>query len=784
MKKQLIIVVSVLITALLLFGVYVIFFQDDTFEESDPFYTLTDEVKAEIEKVEENIDIVFSGTTESKVTLDDSLNRAYKYALQYNEVNSKIDVDFDKDGSYYGIIIKKGSEQKQISFDDFYKSFENGTKFAFDGERLYTNAILSLCEKNEISNIELRALPGYDTDGDTVTSSGLAFLYPNITRNDVLSITVKNQDESYKVYRNVNNDFVFEGAQISDYNQEMLTSLLVNSTFVTSTKVKDPKELSEYGLDSEENATSVITVLTLDDVTHKIIIGKKDPSGFCYYAKYYTKDFVYMIRASDFEVAVLQPLTKYLLPKLVVGISSAEDANAINNVVMDFNDENISIKAMNYAQLYTSSNLKALKDANIVNAFTNKIYFEGTYTSWVETPVLGGFTTTDGKSVYLEVPLANYGKVGDYKVSFGILKDEDNHAFLPKKISAKISVDGDKFTSIDIGDISFSQGNKEIKTYSFNFHSDEHVQYVRVYFETDINKYIVLDELTVYVDGIDAHPGEGIVGGWKLVSPGEYIPEGKNFIFPNYNFTNEFVQKVAVLMGDSVVDYGITSKQGDPDKLIKEKLEKYGLDKPEKHVSFVLKGRKQDIYFSHLNENGKYYCYSVISVEKDGEVEKLCWDIIAEVSLETAPWLSWDHLDFLEQSLVSMMINTIDTITLTFDEKDYIFNLEKNNEGKVSRVTIDGKEVDLKNFRYLYQWVISINLKGEYNEGDGIPSEVFKIKINSKTKSPELIFYRVTTSKAYYTIDGQGSNYVMMDSINTVKDNLKLLLEGKEVHHR
>ena len=54
-----------------------------------------------------------------------------------------------------------------------------------------------------------------------------------------------------------------------------------------------------------------------------------------------------------------------------------------------------------------------------------------------------------------------------------------------------------------------------------------------------------------------------------------------------------------------------------------------------------------------------------------------------------------------------MYIDKIDTIEMEFDNTTYLFNLEKGSDGKLSRVTCNGKEVDVQNFRYLYVSVLS-----------------------------------------------------------------------------
>lgn len=782
MKKQLIIVGVALVLALLLFGAYIIYSNSTEYVAPTDPYTLTDAVKAEIEKVDKKIQIIISGASESSIITNTTNNHMFSLATAMTEANDKITISFDETGSFSGVIIKSDNEEKQIPYEDMFKKLEDGTKYAFDGERLYTNAILSLCGMNELSNIGLHALDGYDTDGDTVVAStGNPFMYPSFDKSNILSITVRNQYGNYKAYLASNGSFYFDGAEILSYDEELFASLVINARYVvTLGKVKNPLELSAYGLEDEETCTAVLTVVTLDKTTQKILIGDKTPSGDSYYAKSANKDFIYLLSASEIETAVLGPVEAYFTANLVNGISSQNDVYNVDDVTIDFLDEGFSLKADVYALMFTSNNISPYTDDDIVTIFTNKVKFNGTYSNWHEISTLGGFTSSDGKAVYLEAPIAKYGTNGKYTVSFGLLRDEDNSAYLPNGISASYSVDGKTFKDLDVSGVSFSQGNKELKNYSFDFQSDEHVLFVRVYFNTDNGKYIVLDELNVSVDGVDAQPYEGITGGWKLVSPTEYIPEGKNFIFPNTEFTSDFILNLSTLVGDRVVEIGLSTNPYDANTIKKEMLVEYGLDKPEKHASYVFNDIRTDVYFSHVNENGNYYCYSTLTSDD----MYVCMDIIAEISIDTAPWLGWDILDFQEQQLFSMYINSIDTLTLTFDGKDYRFVLEKDDAGELTRVTIDGQEVDLQNFRYLYISILQVDLKDEYTADSNTGEEILKLKIESSSKSPEIIFYRVTTSKVYYTIDGSGQNYVLIDSLNTIKRNLKLLIAGEEVPHR
>ena len=80
---------------------------------------------------------------------------------------------------------------------------------------------------------------------------------------------------------------------------------------------------------------------------------------------------------------------------------------------------------------------------------------------------------------------------------------------------------------------------------------------MRVHFDLPADGYVVLDELTPYASGKDAIPEDTVTSIWKLVSPTEYIPAGKNFAYPDATAFNDFVYGLTTLVGDRVVEYNL-----------------------------------------------------------------------------------------------------------------------------------------------------------------------------------------------------------------------------------
>lgn len=175
---------------------------------------------------------------------------------------------------------------------------------------------------------------------------------------------------------------------------------------------------------------------------------------------------------------------------------------------------------------------------------------------------------------------------------------------------------------------SFEQTDGSYKRYELSFESASPVRWVRVYFDLPDSGYVVLDELTPYASGKDAIPEDTVTSIWKLVSPVEYIPSGKNFAYPDATAFNEFVYGMTTLVGDRVVEYNLDVAL----------LEKYGLTEPELGASYTFNGYTVYLWFSEKNESGNRYCYSsIVGKDDSGEEVTMSTDIIAEISPRPRP---------------------------------------------------------------------------------------------------------------------------------------------------
>ncbi len=784
MKKQIIIMAAVFLVAVII-GVTAIIIANnnkpavDT--ETDSFYILTDSAKELLSDKSISGSMTLGGYSAS----DGEMERLYKFMQAIENASggrltASYTASVDK-----ALTVDVGGKTQSIAYDSVYKRLSDGTAYAFDGESLILNAVCSLAGKENIE-IPLRAMEGFDTDGDTALSTGRPFMYPNISRADVSSISITNKFGSYKAYRDEKTqEFFFLGAEYVGYDKEKFSKLVVNSTYMLSNgKVENPLSFEEYGL-TEDKASCVVLVVTLKGESHKIYIGDKTPSGSEYYARYEGKDFVYRLPASDLDESLMLAESDYLTALLVHPLTETTDIQKITAASIDFVSEGLKITASQFALAELSPNAKSFGEIATSELLVDNKTASGKYTGWKDGAVYGAFSSSDGEECFVQLTLINYASDGEYSVRFGLLRDESTEVYLPRNVGVGFSTDGGKTFTRAEATVKPQHDNQECKTYTLSFKADAPVQYVRLYLELNRGAQVAMDEIRVIGGGEDCQPTDALVGNWKITEPSGYIPEGKNFIYPDSNnFTSTFLGSIGTLVGDKVLESGLASNVYDSKTINQTTLKKYGLDKPDIIASYDFDGWTSTVYFKRDKDDAtKYYAYSteVYHDDKKGDIS-MCTGIIALVTTSTAEWLTWDTVDFIDHNLLSMYIDDIKRFTLTFDGKEYAFDLtDTDGDDKIDTVKIDGKAVDTKNFRYLYVSLISMTLKGEYSPEDDKPAEILRVKIDGYSKSPEIVFYRVSASKAYYTVDGQGKYYVLVDLVNTIKTNVGLLLAGEAV---
>ncbi len=810
MKKQIITVASVALAVILLFVGYTVFLKDNGIQtEGDPFYTLTEDAKNGLSQLKADVEIDLKGYNSA----DDGWVMIQRYASVVAESNKRIDLTQSSGDA--GVTVTVDGKSETIAYDDFFKTLYDGTRYAFDGESLIVNAILDLSGVETLS-IPLRALDGFDTDGDTVTNTGVPFVFPSIQRNEIAYLSINNSHGSYSIYQE-QSKFYFSSSRAVSYDEEKFAMLTTNCRYLVSAGKMDMPEGQDwaaYGLDSAENAEISYSIMTteVDGIydLHTVYVGKLSSSGSYYFGRYiggrfeavgddkdedkliqnFSKDKIYFIPVSTVVGSLALPETDVLSPSIMTPIADTQTLFKLDNIRIDYYDEGISALAKNMSVFNAAKNLSAVDTSSLTKVISDKKSADENYSKYANDwrehlDVFGAFTSSDGKATAIDAALARSSSEGKYKVRFGLLRDEKNGAYMPNRFSIYHSVDRINWIELEDGEIIPSQSDGSIQTYELEFETDAAVKYLRIEFDVPqkANSYVVIDEIRIYADGEDAQPSEAISGTWKLVAPKEYLANGMNYAYLDMTNFNDFVQYIASLEGEKVVACGF-SEDGDasPTLLDKELLAKYGLESPSKHYSFEYAGLVCDVYVSARNEEGKYYAYATYSGEANGKSVVATSDVIVELSEATCDWLGWDFVEFLDHSLFSIYLVDISDITVTFDDTEYKFLISKNDEGALGSVSYNGKSFDTESFKYVYQAMIGIYMQDEYvpEEGDK-PEEYLRLKINTETNSPEIVFYRVSSTKCYFTINGEGSYYALVEEVNAVRDKVLAYIAGETI---
>ena len=279
--------------------------------------------------------------------------------------------------------------------------------------------------------------------------------------------------------------------------------------------------------------------------------------------------------------------------------------------------------------------------------------------------------------------------------------------------------------------------------------------------------YIVKNgEVFVWITYLDddeqkeqAQTGYGV---YKMLAPTDYTPSSTNY--------DAVLQKFAMFTGERVVEMGNTS-----DVMDEETLLKYGIDmqNPAYMVHYTYSGVESEIYFSELQEGDFYYAYS------------LTFNLIAVVPRETANFLEWDIIKFVDRPVFQRNINDVSKIEVITKDVHEVFHLD--GEGQTIQITPEstGKVFDadqLQNFRQFYKVLLSIEME-DYTENRSTDDLFLTLIVTTDAGVvTEYRFYPYSTRRSFYTINGEGEFYCKRDWIEKVESDCLKAARGEAVN--
>lgn len=818
-KNQLILVGAILVIAGLLLGSYFLFFKEK--EPVDPMFVPSEKAMEVLNALEDDVTIELCNMSKSELDPNENeiLYQIYMYADQFADASRHVKLKLNPDEAYNQARVICNNKTVKIPYETFYKVREiDGKAYAFDAEQVLANAVLELTGK-EKQEFDVRALDGFDEDGDDVLASGGVVMFPMVSKNNIGLINVKNENGEYTIYQE-KGAFYFKDCELLQYNEELFASLIVDCRYVvTAGKLENQLDYTQYGLNDLNSLTASFSLMTNPDsqgnmYLHTVWIGSKSASGSYYYALYsgskidasgktvdvFIKPRIYKLPCTNVETNLLLKKEEYFKADLVYGVESVNDCTNADNICLDyyFYDENkpdLSFVVRNFPVIKFSENAASNNTSDPSEVLKDKVGFKGTYTDWLsdeQKSYFIGLNSNDGKPFSITTSITNIASDGKYTVSFGLLKDLDNPTFkalLPDSVAIRYSCDGENYKKYTDATFDFaSQKENTVANYSFTIESEQPVILVELTFTLPKTiGYMVMDGLSVFADGEDAQPNDALTGQWRMISPAQYIPAGKNFAYLDSTNFSEFLYGLCTLQGDKVERVGITThdpeKLGD-DTLNMEILAEYGLDKPAMHFAYDFNSFRTDLYVSSYDEaNGCYYAYSTITGDAYGKGKTVvfCTGMVARLSPATASWLEWDPVEYIDHSLVGMFVYDIRNMKITTGGKTYDIKVEADGK-ELTSVLLNGEARDEQNFRYLYLSIVQLNLKAEYEHSEGEkPEEYLRIRIQSTSDVKEYVFYRVSSSKAYYTINGEGSYYCLVSALRNVISKAEQFEAGKDL---
>ena len=226
-----------------------------------------------------------------------------------------------------------------------------------------------------------------------------------------------------------------------------------------------------------------------------------------------------------------------------------------------------------------------------------------------------------------------------------------------------------------------------------------------------------------------------------------------------------------------------------------DQLAEYGLSDPYSVAAFTLSivstasgenggsvsthynDREHMILLGNKDENGNYYALV------DG------YDTVYLLSPASVPWAEATHLTLMSKLLFMKAITEVDEIAILHDGTETAFKLEHRPEAETRDeqmiVTANGKTYSTRDFRTLYQLMISVKRVAEKEAGatvSGEPVLRFELTFNDGTAPMTVSMYPMTASRYLCVTDDGEQTAVSIRDTETFLTQYENYLKGEPVY--
>lgn len=179
----------------------------------------------------------------------------------------------------------------------------------------------------------------------------------------------------------------------------------------------------------------------------------------------------------------------------------------------------------------------------------------------------------------------------------------------------------------------------------------------------------------------------------------------------------------------------------------------------------------------------------IASEPKDGKsyVMNTSKQIVFEVKAENASWITVTYPELISNMVLMPMINGVDKVTISTPEKDYVFDLtlEKDENDKEDvKVSYNGKELDIDNFKQFYQNIIYARHREfiDVTEPTGTPILSFQYEYTDSAREPDVLaFYKAENAKVYVSYNGVCESMEYQTYVDRILSDVEKVIQDKEV---
>lgn len=338
-KKQLIAIGCLALVAVACLAVYAVRSGKDSDEEIKPTYAFNEAELEAIKAFKGKASFTFKG---EKGKADDFVAAYMRIAEGYASVNKKIKVEYGKGSDDCALTVNgtKSVPDKKALF----KLLEDGTPYATDARAFFNTALFGK-DLGAVTD----ALSGYNLDGDRVNNAGYPYLYGPLDRKDLKYVYVENEFDKL-TFVPVDGSFYLADTSMDMATATVSTLVAAARAPVASGKVENPTKLSDYGLDSVENATATLIVQDKNDKAYNIRIGKMLADGSGFYALCHGKDDVYIL-PGNIANYMLVPKEKFLVANYGIALSQPTEVyQKVNELAVNLGEDLVKAEFMSESE--------------------------------------------------------------------------------------------------------------------------------------------------------------------------------------------------------------------------------------------------------------------------------------------------------------------------------------------------------------------------------------------------------------------------------------------------